>query len=198
MLLLLDLSDVMSHDQRSQFGRLMRDAIIGIATSSGAIDQLQPVIDRAEQEGAFVTEYELLVREIFDHVKGQPDPQPALLEFVTKRFGRLDDDRRAALIVQAGNWLTQQPHRRVSLSEELGRIDDLKPREREQLVEMIIEAERLETEPNTRVPMLKAAQAMAGSRTTRARRRLQERIDALEKGSEADLVVWRSMSTESV
>jgi hypothetical protein len=195
---LLELAESMSDDQRDDLRSLIRDAMTELVSTTGTIDQLRSVIDRAEETRAFGADYDLLVREIWDAVKGQSDPQQPLLEFVIERFGRLDKDRRAALITQFGNWLTQNPHLRIRLSELAARISDPKAREREQLVEKIIDAERLESEPSTRTPMLKAAEIIAGApRAARARNRLLERLKALEQGSDADRVVWRSMTDEN-
>jgi hypothetical protein len=196
MSLLVSLAGSMSTDQRHQLRGQLRDSMTTLVSTAGALDQLRPVLDRAGTEEVFASDYELLVREIWDVVKGQPDPQLPLLEFVLEHFDRLDVDRREAVITQFGNWLTQHSHLRTRLPEFAARIPDPKAREREQLVEAIIDGERLESEPNTRTAMLKAAESLAGPRTSRASKRLKERIGALEDGSDADQAVWRQMTAE--
>jgi hypothetical protein len=137
------------------------------------------------------------VKEVWDAVKGQEDPQQALLTFVVETFDHLDPDRRAAFVTQFGNWVTQSSHLRQPLSQLAAQIRDLKAAERQQLVERIIEAERLESEPNVREPLLRAAQVIADApRAAGAKKRLKERVDALEHGSDPDQVVWRRLTEQ--
>ena len=52
---------------------------------------------------------------------------------------------------------------------------------RQELVEKIIEAERLEAEPNVREPLLRAAQAIVDApRAAGAKKRLEERLEVLK------------------
>jgi hypothetical protein len=190
---LLTLADSMSEEQRGELRELIRDALLNLATS-GSIDQLRPVLERAGEHAAFQSSYALLTKEVWDAVKGQGDPPLILIEFVVENFNRLDPDRRAAFVTQFGNWFIQSPHLRQPLSQFAARIEDLKSTERQQLVETLIEGERLESDPNAREPLLRAAQVIAGaSRATGAKRRLQERLDALKDGSEPDQEVRRRL-----
>ena len=192
---LLTLSDSMSDEERDEVRSLIRQTLVNLAPS-GSIEQLRPVLERAAELDAFRSDYALLVKEVWDAVKGQADPQQPLLTFVVENFNDLDPDRRAAFVTQFGNWVTQSPHLRQPLAQLVTQIPDLKAAERQELVEKIIEAERLESEPNVREPLLRAAQAIADApRATGAKKRLQERLDALKEGSDADQVVWRRLTT---
>jgi hypothetical protein len=194
LLPLLTLSDLMSDEERDQLRGLILQALVSFAPS-GSIEQLRPVLERAAELEAFESEYALLVKEAWDAVKGQADPQQVLLTFVVENFNHLDSDRRAAFVTQFGNWVTQSSHLRQPLSQLVAQISDLKASERQQLVEKIIEAERLESEPSVRAPLLRAAHVIAEApRAAAARKRLEERIEALESGSEADRVVWQQLT----
>src|SRR5207245_1792051 len=110
---LLALTDAMSDEQSNRLRRLIHEAILHLGPNT--LDPLRPTIDQAARQEAFSDDYDLLAREVWDSVKGQQDPQQALLLFVVGRFGRLDDDRRAAFFTQFGNWVTQYPPVRVRL-----------------------------------------------------------------------------------
>jgi hypothetical protein len=196
LLPLLTVSDSMSDDERDRLRGLILQALVSSAPSS-SVEQLQPVLERASKLVSFESDYGLLVKEVWDVVKGQADPQQTLLGLVVANFNHLDPDRRAAFVTQFGNWVTQSSALRQPLTHLAAGIGDLKPTERKQLVEKIIEAERLESEPNIREPLFRAAQAIADApRATAARKRLQERIDALEHGSDSDQVVWRRLTEQ--
>lgn len=194
LLPLLTLSDLMSDEERDQSRGLILQTLVNLAPS-GSIEQVRPALERAAELDAFQGDYSLLMKEVWDAVKGQADPQQPLLALVVANFNHLDPDRRAAFMTQFGNWVTQSPHLRQPLAQLVTQIQDLKAAERQELVEKIIEAERLESEPNVREPLLRAAEAIAdASRATGARKRLQERLDALKEGSDADQVVWRRLT----
>jgi hypothetical protein len=196
LLPLLTLSDLMSDEERDQLRGLILQALVNLAPSS-SIEQVRPVLERAAELDTFQSDYALLVKEVWDDVKGQEDPQQALLTFVVENFDHLDPDRRAAFVTQFGNWVTQSSHLRQPLSQLAAQIRDLKAAERQQLVEKIVEAERLESEPNVREPLLRAAQLIADApRAAGAKKRLKERVDVLEHGSDADQVVWRRLTEQ--
>jgi hypothetical protein len=196
LLPLLTLSDFMSDEERDQLRALILQTLLSVAPS-GSIEQLRPVLGRAAELGSFQSDYALLVKEVWDAVKGQADPQQTLLTFVMENFNHLDADRRAGFMTQFGNWVTQSSHLRQPLSQLATQIADLKAAERQELVEKIIEAERLESEPNVREPLLRAAQLIANApRAAGAKKRLKERVDALEHGSDPDQVVWRRLKEQ--
>jgi hypothetical protein len=196
LLPLLTLSDLMSDEERDQLRALILQTLMKLAPS-GSNEPLRPVLERADELDAFQSAYALLVREVWDVVKGQADPQQALLTFVVENFNHLDPDRRAAFVTQFGNWVTQSSHLRQPLSQLTAQIQDLKAAERRQLVEKIIEAERLESDPNIREPLLRAAQTIAQApRATGAKNRLRERLDALKEGSDEDQVVWHRLTAQ--
>lgn len=195
LLPLLVVSDSMSAEERDQLRRLTLHALTDMAPS-GSIEQLRPVLGRAADVESFRSDYALLVKEAWDAVKGQADPQQTLLGFVVENFKHLDADRRAAFVTQFGNWVTQSPNLRQPLSQLATQIADLKAAERQELVERIIEAERLEPEPNVRERLLRAARTITDApRATGAKRRLEERLEVLKEGSDQDQVVWRSLMT---
>jgi hypothetical protein len=183
-LILLGLVDVMSDDQREKLRGQMRQTVISLGSSS--LDPLAELLERAEGEPKFAQDYALLVCEVWDHLKAQPDPSTELFRYVAERFPRLDPDRRGAFITQFGLWLVQVASARLPLSQGLGAIPDLKAGERAGLVERIIGAERIDVDVNTRAGLLLAARQVEGQERSIAARRVQARLQALEGGSPED------------
>lgn len=174
---------VMSEDDRARLRDLLRQMIIA---SSISLDPIAAVLQQAEEEPSFAHQYELLVRDVWDHLKSQPDPPQNLFHYVAKRFSRLDSDRRAAFITQFGIWIIQLRHTRLSLPQLLEAIPDLKALEQAQLVEKIIEVERIEGDINTRASLLQAARNIEGGPRRVAAKRLKARLTALEGSDSVD------------
>lgn len=189
---LLRLVDAMSDEQRERLRGLLRQTIITADASS--LDHLATVLQQAEGEAKFAHDYELLVCEVWDYLKGQPDPQQPLFIYVAERFPRLDRDRRAAFITQFGLWIVQLPQARLTIAQNLTRIPDLKAGERTKLVDKIIEAEGIEVDANTRAGLLQAARRIEGMKSSAAAKRVQARLAALQSGSPEDIQVHQLLT----
>ncbi len=191
---LLQLVDAMSDEQRERLRGLLRQTII--TSGANSLDDLATVLQQAEGEAKFAPDYELLVCEVWDSLKGQPDPQQSLFTYVAERFPRLDPDRRAAFITQFGLWIVQLPQARLTLAQNLAGIPDLKAGERTKLVDKIIEAEGIEVDVNARAGLLQAARGIEGLKGSAAAKRIQERLAALAGGSAEDQQVHSLLTQE--
>jgi hypothetical protein len=186
-LLLFDLVDALDENQRNQARRLIYDRVIQAPDPATA----EPLLAEFAAIRELGREYRLLIWELLDAAKGEVTPPAPILAIVLPRWNDLDKDRREAFVAQAGSWLRNRADLRIPVARVLTTIPQLSAEEHAALADAIVDAERLEDPAavGNRAELLTAGRGLSG-RSRKARTRMEERLAALEDGTDLDRQVF--------
>jgi hypothetical protein len=136
-----------------------------------------------------------IVAVVFNHLKVVSPAPAAALAFVAEHIKQLERLERSAFLTHLATLLKDVAQRADALAA-VHLLPPLEPKQRETLVETLIDIEVMEPTVGNRVELLRTADKVSLSRGN-ARRLLRERLSALAERSGDDLDVFRHVSAEA-
>jgi hypothetical protein len=178
----------MSDEQRDRLGKYVAQGVI--SQHDGAGDAFK----RVSRSKKFSEVARTTVGRVFDHVsgnQGQLSSNLPQIEFLVNEQSLLSESQRFQLGTMLVERTRDYPHESGELAPLSGRLEQLSADERHALVTNLILAERAFAEQQAgygpyREPVLRAAGHLAGTRASRAKKAVDERLAELSKGSDDD------------